>query len=188
MKTDAEIIADVLNGNKEAFAELVRAHQEPIRRYCAGIFGAGANADDAAQEVFIKAYRGLKSFHGKSAFGTWLYRIAINHCRDLLRKKMRRKEDSLDQIRETQGDAFTTGITADSAREALSARETAEKVLASVSEQARSILILREVEELSYEEIMRVLGCSLDAVKSRLKRARQEVLQKNRHLFQETRV
>ncbi len=188
MKTDAEIIAEVLSGNKNAYAELVLRHQDTIRRYCLGIFGSGGGADDAAQEVFIKAYRGLSSFKEKSAFGTWLYRIAINHCRDLLRKKSRRKEASLNQMQEELGDAFNVHISQAPTQSSFAARELAEKMLALVSEPSRAILILREVEGLSYEEMTSVLNCSLDAVKSRLKRARQEIEEKTRHLFQDARV
>jgi RNA polymerase sigma-70 factor (ECF subfamily) len=185
MKTDIEIIAEVLGGNSNAYAELVRRHQSKIRVYCNGVFGAGPAADDAAQEVFIKAYQALGSFKEKSSFGTWLYRIAINHCRDLLRKKGRNRESSLERMRDEQGDAFDARLARPGDQAALGARELAEKILDGLSESSRTVIVLREVQELSYEEMMEVLGCSLDAVKSRLKRAREEIDKKFGHFLKQ---
>lgn len=188
MKLDIEIIAEILGGNSNAYAELVKRHQDKIRVYCAGIFGHGPTAEDAAQEVFIKAYRALGSFQEKSAFGTWLYRIAINHCRDLLRKKKRHREYSLEKMREEQGDAFDAHFAKPGDQPALASRELAEKILSGLSEPSRAVIVLREVQGLTYEEMMLALNCSLDAVKSRLKRAREEIEKKFGHFLKEPAV
>ena len=82
-------IEQVRNGQTEAFAILVRKHQAMIRGYCVATLSNTSEADDAAQEIFIKAYRSLARFRGAARFSTWLYRIAVNHCRDLLRKRSR---------------------------------------------------------------------------------------------------
>lgn len=132
-------------------------------------------ADDAAQEIFVKAYQALGQFRGKSSFSTWLYRISVNHCADLLRKSARRKTESWEALLEKQGEKFeslfTTGTGIDNSEHA----ELIAKFLLQLPEKSREILILREMHGLSYQELAEALTCSLDAVKARLKRARQEI-------------
>ena len=102
---ELDVIERVRAGDKEAYALLVRKHQARIRSYCLWTLGNAAEADDAAQEVFIKAYRGLGGFRGRAGFSTWLHRIAVNHCRDLLRKRVRERTESWDALREEKGEA-----------------------------------------------------------------------------------
>ena len=180
MQEDSQAIQRIRAGDKEAYAFLVGKHQARIRGFCLWTLGNAAEADDAAQEVFIKAYRGLGGFRGDSGFSTWLHRIAVNHCRDLLRKRGRGVTESWDALREEQGEAA----------EALAAREEPaalrrglQEVLAQLPEPYRVILVLREAEGMSYDEIAEFLGCSVDAVKARLKRARAELVEKGRHFL-----
>ena len=176
MREDRNVIERVLAGDTHAYAHLVQKYQARIRGYCLGVLKNQAEADDAAQEIFIKAYRALGSFQGNAAFMTWIYRIAVNHCRDLLRSESRRRTESWDELQEREGDSLEARITTfpepsrmDDRRRLL--REALDKL----SEDQRTLLLLRESEGLSYQELAETLCCSLDAVKARLRRARREL-------------
>ena len=92
-RTDQELIAGVLAGEQDGYAELVRRHHARVMGVCLSMLGDAASAEDAAQDCFLKAYRSLADFQGQAAFGTWLYRIAANRCLDLLRRRARRRRD-----------------------------------------------------------------------------------------------
>lgn len=153
-------------------------------RLCASILADPAEAEDAAQEVFFKAYRALGRFRGASLFSTWLYRIAANHCRDLLRKRPPGRTQSWEALLETEGRRLEqllstpspTGLAHDQS-------DLVRRVLAQLPDDYRMILLLREIEELSYQELAEVLNCSLDAVKARLRRARAQLEQQLRHFL-----
>src|SRR5579871_5118969 len=106
MRSEKESIEAVLAGDPEAFAELVRTHQARLRLACLVFLGNREEADDAAQDIFIKAFKALDGFKAESSFLTWLLRIADNHCRDLLRTRTRRRTESLDALLAEKGDAF----------------------------------------------------------------------------------
>lgn len=162
----------------------MRKHEVRVRTQCFMMLSNTAEAEDAAQEVFIKAYQSLGAFHGKAAFSTWIYRIASNYCLDVLRKRQRRKTESLDALREKDGEKAEALLV--SMAEPEYPQETAEmlaQVLSTLPEKSREMIVLREVQGLSYEEIAKLLECTLDAVKSRLKRARQELELKCRHFL-----
>ncbi len=178
---DADAVERVRAGDVEAYAFLVRKYQERIRGYCLWTLRNAADADDAAQEVFIKAYRSLGGFRGAAGFSTWIYRIAVNHCRDLLRKGARNKAESWDALREEQGEAAEALISQPEPPH--ERRRQMQEILAQLPEDYRTILLLREAEGLSYEELAEFLHCSLDAVKARLKRARAQLEEKVRHFF-----
>lgn len=168
--------------DRDEFADLVRAHHPKIYGLCLGMLGDPAAADDAAQEAFLAAWKALDSFKGDSAIGTWLHRIAANKCLDVLRRSGRRAEDSLDAILEGGGPRAEAAQSGDSGPEqAAEAADLAGKVMGGLSDEYRLILTLREVQGLSYEEIMKVMDCSLDSVKARLRRAREAALERLRH-------
>ncbi len=141
------------------------------------------DAEEAAQDIFVKVYQSLAKFKGDSSFSTWLYRITANHCLDVLRKRNRRKNVSLESLVEQEGSQiqklFATPALADSQ---LENHQLADKILSTLSEDHRQILTLREAEGLEYQEIADVLGCSLDAVKGRLARARKQLRENLRHI------
>ncbi len=178
---DREVVDRIRAGETEAYALLVRKHQARIRGFCLWTLGNAAEADDAAQEVFIKAYRGLGAFRGTAGFSTWLHRIAVNHCRDLLRRRVRERTESWDALREREGEQAEARIAQDPPA---AQRRQLQEALAQLPEQYRTILILREAEGMSYQELAEFLGCSLDAVKARLRRARSELVEKARHFFE----
>ena len=176
------LIEQVLRGNHKAYAELVRAYQARVLRLCTSLLDNETEAEDAAQEIFFKAYQSLASFRKESAFSTWLYRISVNHCRDLLRKRSRQKTESLEKLLEESGDAAEKLLIPPSdPRAAAEAADLVEQILSRLSLDERLILTLREVQGLSYQEIAGVLRCSLDAVKARLRRARETLDEHLRH-------
>ncbi len=173
-ESDLDLVRSVLSGNKEAYAGLIRANMDHIYTFCLSLLSNPTEAEDAAQDVFVKAYRSLPGFKGNSRFSTWLTRIAYNHCMDLLRKKARHKTESWDALVEQQGGEKMTGRPADEGAAAAAKEKAAlaHRLLSRLPDDYRTILTLRETQELSYEEIMRVMDCSLDSVKARLRRAR----------------
>lgn len=186
MVNDQEVIQAVLSGDSEAFSALIRAYQARVRLTCIIRLGQAEEADDAAQAVFIKAFQNLVTFKGESKFETWLMRIAENHCLDMLRSRQRHKAESLDALAEAQGDAYELllkhgkeGKEEETPYDPNDLQLLA-KLFAALPEDDRHIISLREVQNLSYEEIADRLGVSMDAVKGRLKRARQALIEKCR--------
>lgn len=170
---EQRIIRDVLSGRREEFARLVRAHQAKVLSLCLSLLKDPAEAEDAAQEVFLKAYRGLRNFRFDSSFSTWLYRIAYRHGLDILRSRRRRRTQSLDALLEERGEGALPAAP-DQTTQADPAR-SAENLLSSLPPDYRLVLTLREVQGLSYEEIARATDASLDSVKARLRRARESL-------------
>lgn len=166
MDPDLEFIRRVLSGDVEAFARIVEKFQERVLRLCFSMVGP-SNAEDAAQEVFLKVYKALGRFQEKSAFSTWLYAIASNHCLDMIAKKKREKTDSLDAIFEKTGD---------NPIKAFENQETVRALLSRLSPQEKLIVTLREIEGLNYQELAETLDISMDLVKVRLFRARKSLL------------
>jgi RNA polymerase sigma-70 factor (ECF subfamily) len=151
--------------------------------YCFSMLANHSEAEEAAQDVFVKAYRSLGKFKGDSSFSTWLYRITANHCLDVLRKRSRRRTVSLDALLEQEGDRVQGLFSQPGTfHTRLEDRQLADKVLSTLPADYRTILTLREADGLEYQEIAGVLKCSLDAVKGRLARARKQLMENVRHL------
>lgn len=143
-----------------------------------------SQADDAAQEIFIKIYQSLNKFKAKSSFSTWIYRITVNHCHDILRKRSSEQSDSWEELIEKEGEKIENLlISPASSNLSKEESELVRTLLASISDRYRHILILREIDNLSYQEISETLDCSIDSVKAKLRRARQEMQEKVRHLL-----
>ena len=171
---DLSLVRRARAGDAEAFGTLVRRHQERIYGLAFRLTGDHASADDLAQETFVRAWRGIGQFGGRSGFYTWLYRIALNLAFSRWKKVSRRRELSLEpEILEKQRDPSRRGE--DGAEEARS-REIAsalEEGLAGLSPEHRSTVVLREMEGLSHGEIARICGCSEGTVRSRLHYAKK---------------
>lgn len=178
--TDGILIEMGKQGNLEAFDMLVRRYESKIYNMAYRFMGNDADAGDLAQETFIRLYKSLPTFRGESAFLTWLYRICANACRDELRKKKRQQEISWDEI--SCGLEATAKYNNDplpeEILEQLELKDSIQFCLGSLSEEHRLIIILREIQELSYDEIARVLDCTMGTVKSRLSRARLALKEK----------
>ena len=170
---DQQLVRLAQDGRQEAFAELVSKYQSKVFSMAMSFIRNREAADDAAQEVFLKAYLALPKFHMKSEFGTWLYRIAINHIKDVLRKRGRAKEVPLDDVREVSVTDENGLETAEKERETEARRSLVQRLVQTLPEKYRAILTLRDIQGLSYDEISQVLHLSPGTVDSRLHRARR---------------
>ena len=167
--TVEELVRAAAKGRTEAFEELVRLHEKKVYALTLRMCGNPEDARDAAQEAFLSAWRGLPSFRGEAGFSTWLYRLASNAAIDQLRRNRRqREEDSLDAGEMDAPDQSPGPQEAGSELQ----RAVADG-LASLSEDHRRILLLREYQQLSYDEIAQTLDMDLGTVKSRISRARR---------------
>ncbi|MCR4399945.1 MAG: sigma-70 family RNA polymerase sigma factor [Syntrophomonadaceae bacterium] len=165
-------------GDAGAFEALVVAYQDRVFTQCYHLTGSLADAQDLAQEVFLRAYRGLHAFRGDADLGTWLHRIAVNTYLNGRRKYRPEALFSLDDpVPGTDGD-LTRQLAAQTEDpverlERLEIQAAVQEALAQLSPDFRAILVLREFEDCSYEEMASLLGCSVGTVKSRLNRARR---------------
>ncbi|SHF07195.1 RNA polymerase sigma factor [Desulforamulus putei] len=174
-------------GDREAFEHLVQLYENKVYTIAYRLMGNHADAADLAQEAFIKIYQALPNFRGDSSFSTWIYHITVNVCRDELRKRQRRPTVSLDEpAADGNNNTYEIRSAAPGPEEMLDRSETQAMIqhcLNTLSDDYRTILVMREIQELSYEEIAEILGCSLGTVKSRLSRARQALKEKiSKHL------
>ena len=170
---ETALLARARRGDTGAYGELVRAHELNIRRLATGMLGDADEAEDAAQDAFVKAWRNLRAFRGDAAFGTWVHRIAVNACRDRLRRRSRRPGVSWDALLEfLGGEPASTATPATRTTGRTDARDELQRLLASLPPDHRAILLLREANGMAYDEIAATMGVSLDAVKARLRRAR----------------
>ena len=169
----------VLNGDGSAFEEIVRAYEKNVYNLALRMTASREDALDLSQEAFLKAYSSLHTFRGESKFSVWLYRIVSNTCLDFLRVRARRNETSLEREDE-DGETARREIPDESLSperllERKLTRESVQRALMSLPEDQRKILLLREIEGLSYEEIARVLSLESGTVKSRIFRARRKL-------------
>lgn len=188
---DEILIKKSKNGDMEAFELLVRRYENKVYTVAYRFLGNHADASDLAQETFLRLYQALPGFRGDSSFMTWLYRITANACRDELRRQQRYHTVSLDSEagnNNTQAFLQAPGHipSPEEAVEKKEFNETIQQCLNNLSEEHRLVLVMREIQGMSYEEIAGVLNCSLGTVKSRLNRARQafrEIFSSKRELF-----
>lgn len=177
---DRELVRRAQREDKEAFEELIRRHQHRVFAVAGGIVRRREDVEDIAQQVFVKAYFSLKRFDQRAAFSTWLYKITVNECWDMLRKKKVRPlvyeaDLSEEQARQVISSA-EKGKEEPDISERLEARQQVERLLQGLDERDRLMLILKEVEGFSIEEIAEVLDLNANTVKVRLFRARRRVV------------
>ncbi len=167
-------IASARNGDEAAFGELVQKYQKRVYALTVRMCPTPELAEEAAQEAFLSAWQGLPFFRGDAAFSTWLYRLASNACVDLLRKERRHQGTSLDD--DTVGAEIPdTKPTPEEAAETKELRAQIEAGLRQLSPEHRAVLILREIQQLNYEEIADALSLDLGTVKSRISRGRRQL-------------
>jgi len=180
---EGELVASCRTGDPEAFTRLVRLHEGMVVSLAARLLGEVEEARDVAQEVFLQVYRQLGRFEGRSSLKTWIYRIVVNQCHNRRRfwhRRGRDKEETLDERFELPAGPGRDQWRASPYEQARS-RERARRVqgaLLQLSFDQRSVLVLREVEGLSCEEVAAALGIPDGTVKSRLSRAREALRQK----------
>jgi RNA polymerase sigma-70 factor (ECF subfamily) len=181
---DRELVRRAQKEDKEAFEELIRRHQHRVFAVAGGILKRREDVEDIAQQVFVKAYFSIKRFDQRAAFSTWLYKITVNECWDLLRKKKVRPLVYEADLSEEQARQVETseerGSTAPDISDRLAAQQRVERLLEGLDERDRLMLVLKEVEGFSIEEVAAVLDLNANTVKVRLFRARRRVVSQAR--------
>ncbi len=189
MGEDLDLVRRCQEGDQQAFRVLVERYEGRVYNLACSILGDREIARDAAQTAFIRAYRALPGFRADSGFYTWLYRIAVNVCLNAAQKEKRRRDStSLDSLldsghftsehlweRRTPADDF----------ERLKLQETMQEVLNLISPDHRLVIVLKDIEGMSQEEISETLNCSVGTVKSRLSRARAHLRDLLRPVYNE---
>src|SRR6195952_4034915 len=186
--TDLSLVRRVQGGDKGAFDALVRKYQHKLVKLVMRYVRNPAEAEDIAQEAFIKAYRALPQFRGDSAFYTWLYRIAINTAKNYLASQGRRAPtttgsdaeeaetfDDADQLRDIN--------TPESLMMSKQVGETVGRAMDALPEELRTAIQLREIEGMSYEDIATAMNCPIGTVRSRIFRARESIASELRPLL-----
>jgi RNA polymerase sigma-70 factor (ECF subfamily) len=181
----ALLIRQAQTGDVGSFEALVSIYQERVLTLSHYLTGNHADAQDLAQEVFVKAYLNLKNFRREADLGTWLHRITINLWSNMQRRQKLSNPISLDDPVQTEAGEFTRNVAAThqdgDPQGVLDDKELSDQVqqaLRQLPEEWRLVLVLREIEGYSYEEIASITKCSLGTVKSRLNRARQAMREK----------
>jgi RNA polymerase sigma-70 factor (ECF subfamily) len=181
--SETRLISRLRASDLTAFDELVAHFERPVYSLCFRLLGDAEEARDAAQETFLKVYKGLGAFRAESGLKTWIYRIAINQAMNQQRWWRRRHRDETVSLDISRGDSdVTLGHLLPGKAESPEARAIANErerrialALGEVRQEYRIALILREIEELSYEEIAETLSISIGTVKSRIARGREEL-------------
>ena len=179
-QTDEELIAELRDGPDGAtwaFDELVLRHQGKVIANCRYLTRSPGDAEDLAQEIFVKAYYGLSRFEGRSAFGTWLYRIKVNHCLNFIEKKHGRFFVDIDDVAAVGHESLRSRSTPEETLKSRTDQEHIGRVLDQMEDTLRIPLVLRDLDGLSYQDIADELQIGLSAVKMRIKRGRDEFRQ-----------
>lgn len=185
---DAKLIKAFKGGDKAAFDKLVLKHKNKLFNLCYRLLGDYQEANDSAQETFIKVYESLKKFRFQSAFSTWLYQIAVNTCKNKLKSSAYRQKkrmvsldnpgspDKSQPAMELQDETYSP-VTELEKKERL---RMVQEAINTLPTEQKEVVTLRDIEGLSYEEIVEITGFNLGTVKSRLARARLDLRKKLR--------
>ena len=194
--SESAMVAELKAGNEEAYAWLIARYHKPLYSLIYRLLDDPGDAPDITQEVFLKVFRGIKHFNGQSSLKTWLYRIALHEASNRRRWWFRHKVQET-SIEPGAGDSEDFDNAASIARDSLvdegatplellmntEVRSQVELALKELSEPYRSTIILRDIEELSYEQIAEVMGISLGTVKSRIVRGREALRRQLAHYW-----
>ena len=174
---DEELLRAARNapeGDLRAFEQLIALYQKRILADCTYLTRDESNSEDLAQEVFVKAYFGLQTFEGRSSFRHWLQRIKVNHCLNHIKKRTSRSEVTLDEMASEDIDELRVEPAVSRQLESVDDQARIQTILNSLPAKLRMPLIMRDMDDLSYEEIASALNVGLSAVKMRVKRAREQ--------------
>lgn len=164
---DAKLLAQVIDGDHDAFNQIMRHHEDRVFAVCLRIMGDREKALDATQETFLTVFRKANQFKGQSALGTWIYRIAVNTCYDQLRKQKRRRTDPIPEHADPQD--FSAQEQIDSA----GMRPEIQKALAAIPQDFRVAVVLSDIEGMGLPDVAETLGVPVGTVKSRIFRGRR---------------
>ena len=182
MSNEKALVQQAKAGDRNAFAALVSAYEGKIYNLALRYLGNREDAMDASQEVFLRVFRFLPGFQEESGFSTWIYRIGVNVCKDMLVKRNKRNELSL-ELPDDEEDYRTVEVSDErydpqAIVEQSDLRESLASAIAELPQQQREMIVLRDIQGLSYEEIGQVLCLEIGTVKSRLSRARENLRKK----------
>jgi RNA polymerase sigma factor (sigma-70 family) len=177
---ETDLVRRAQKGDLHAYDELIRRYQERIYATVYHMTSNHEDANDLAQEAFIKAFHALKSFKGGSSFYTWIYRIAVNKTINFLKQRKHKPQMSLDDLdfNAEHDPDFVALVSENTPRRAVGLSELQEKLneaLQRLSEPHRLVVTLHDVQGLSHEEIAKIVGCNIGTVRSRLFYARQQL-------------
>jgi RNA polymerase sigma-70 factor (ECF subfamily) len=186
---DLGLVQRVQKGDKTAFDLLVRKYQHKVVKLVTRYLRDPADAEDVAQEAFIKAYRAIPQFRGDSAFYTWLYRIAINTAKNAIVSRDRNPvEFDLDLQNVEESSSMQLRLADSETPESLlqteEIRETVNRAIEALPEDLRTAIVLRELEGLSYEDIAQTMDCPVGTVRSRIFRAREAIDKRLSEVFE----
>ncbi|HEY6507472.1 MAG TPA: sigma-70 family RNA polymerase sigma factor [Vicinamibacterales bacterium] len=168
--TDEELVARSRSGDVESFNQLITRWERPIYALAYRVIGQEEDARDVCQETFLRAFRGLAGFKGQAKFSSWLYRIALNLCRDWIRRRRRTPISTLPEDVELEDLASEAGPS-ESVEDLVARRELSgvvEMAMARLPEEQRTAIILKEYHGMTFQEIADLQGCPLSTVKTRL--------------------
>ena len=189
MAEDPELVRRCQEGDHQAFRALVERYEGRIYNLACSIVADREEARDAAQTAFIRAYQALPGFRADAGFYTWLYRIAVNVCLNAAQKERRRRDStSLDDLLETghfTPEQLWERRTPHNDLERLRLQEIIREIMGRLSPDHRLVIVLKDIEGLSQEEISETLSCSVGTVKSRLSRARAHLRDLLRPVYNE---
>ncbi len=175
---EQSLLRRLRNRDERAFRELIEAHRDRVYNICYRMLGHRHESEDVAQEVFITVFKTIDTFREESKFSTWLYRVAVNHCKNRIKYLARRFDKQKDELDEQASGSNGTPIGAplpsapDRALAGAQMEKLLQEAIAALDEEQRTVVILRDVEDLSIEEICEITGLPDGTVKSRLHRAR----------------
>lgn len=182
---EAQLVAALQRDDPTAFAQLVRQHQNQVYGLCLRMLGSAAEAEDLAQDVFLTVFKAIGTFRAESRLSTWIYRITRNHCLNrikFLRRRAHERRQSLDDTRHADlaGQQIHQPVAGqverpDSLAEGRQLELLIQQQIGALSADHRELVVLRDLEHLSYEEIQEITGLAPGTIKSRLHRARLEL-------------
>lgn len=180
--TDENLVQGAINGDPKCFEEIVSKYEKLIYSICYRMFNNNEDALDATQETFIKVYKNMEKAIGKGNFKSWICTIATNTCLDELRKRSKKHTVSIDEPIDGEGNSIARDIVDDGLTplESIVADEKTEvlkNAINKLSDENKMIIVLRDIEGLSYDDIAETLDISLGTVKSRISRARKKLHQ-----------
>lgn len=184
MKDDSQLIDEALAGDSAAFGQLVTRYQDRLYNTLVHVVGSHDGASDVVQDAFVQAYVKLDKFARASAFYTWLYRIAVNTAAS--RRRREKPTVSVEHARETGGhEPLDRGARPEAAMERTELACQVRAGLAKLSQEHRTILVLREIDDFSYEQIAEILDLPIGTIRSRLHRARLQLREQLKEILQE---
>jgi RNA polymerase sigma-70 factor, ECF subfamily len=167
--SDADAVRRVLGGDTDAYATLVARYRDRLARYAVHMLGDREDAEEALQDAFVRAYRSLERCDDPARFGAWLYGILVNRCRTTGARAARRGRVFV------RDEAALDGVAHPSAAERTEENDVVQRALAQLRPEYREAFLLKHVEDLEYEEMARLTGAGVSALKMRVKRAREQL-------------